>query len=111
LRNFLWSGGSIWRGIIGRTFWRSTADMLDEKMSGRRKASSISPRRQTITMCLSNGRTAAASRMARYAGWGSAAVSAKPTLGVVASYELIPRSSPVAIADSHVTVPHPAPRF
>src|SRR4029450_12201751 len=44
LRNFLWSGGSICSGIIGRTFWRSTADMLDEKTSGLRNASSISPR-------------------------------------------------------------------
>ena len=67
--------------------------MLDENMSGRRNASSISPRRQTITMLSSNGSTAAASRMARYVGWGSRAMSVKPTLGVVASCELIPRSS------------------
>jgi hypothetical protein len=54
-----------------------------------------------ITMLPSNGSTAAASRMARYAGWGSAAVSANPALGVVASYELIPRSSPSPIPDNH----------
>ena len=34
LRYFLCSGGSIWSGIIGRLFLRSTASALDEKTSG-----------------------------------------------------------------------------
>ena len=42
LRYFLWSGGSICNGISGRTFFRSTASMFDENVSGSRKISSIS---------------------------------------------------------------------
>ena len=34
LRNFLCSGGSICSGIMGRLFLRSTASMLEEKISG-----------------------------------------------------------------------------
>ena len=77
LRNFLCSGGSICSGIIGRLFFRSTASMLEEKISGWRSAWSISSLRDSSTpwpAVRSMGMTGT-SRISLKMGCGFAAIS------------------------------------
>ena len=79
LRNFLCSGGSIWSGIMGRLFLRSTASMLEEKISGCRRAKSISSLRDRRTPGLepmSMDSTGMSSRSILKVGCGLAAMSA-----------------------------------
>ena len=76
LRYFLCSGGSICRGISGRAFFRSTAVMLDVKVSGWRRASSMSTLRLRSTPVPSMARTGLSSRSALNTAWGLAAMSA-----------------------------------
>ena len=64
LRYFLCSGGSIWSGIIGRLFLRSTASMFDEKISGCRRASSMTPLVDRTTPVPSMAMTGHSSRRA-----------------------------------------------
>src|SRR3984957_16638980 len=96
LRYLRWSGGSIWSGIIGRLFFRSTASMLDEKISGWRRASSISALRER-RMPLPEGRSidmTGSSRISLKTGCGLRAISGSmpesgfsppPSASVVAS--------------------------
>ena len=75
LRYFLWSGGSIWRGMRGRRFFRSTASALEEKTSGCRKTSSASALQVTTTPTPSTAMTGMVSRSILNMGCGLAAVS------------------------------------
>ena len=75
LRYFLWSGGSIWSGIRGRRFFRSTASALEEKTSGWRNTSSTWALQVTTTPTPSTGNTGMLSRSVLNMGWGLAAVS------------------------------------
>ncbi len=98
LRYFFCSGGSICSGIIGRLFLRSTASMLDEKISGWRRASSISALRLNSTPMPSIGMTGT-SRMALKTGCGWAAISGSmPLIG----FSPVPSSSVSSIVSIDV---------